>query len=242
MRGTNPSLSYLVEEAFQHWEERRRISESAPRPSPAFTIALSREVGTQAGLVAAEVGKLLGWHVYDHDLLERIGEDMGLRTKLLDSVDERQKGWLVQSVEAFLSAPRKSEWAAAVTDSAYVHHLVKVVLALGVHGECIIVGRGAPFILPANTTLRVRLVAPLRQRIATVSRELGIPEQEAGRRVRAIDRERSDFVRDYFLKDPTDPGNYDLVINIARLSHTQSAELIVEALHRLEHATAANVV
>ncbi len=60
-----------------------------------------------------------------------------------------------------------------------VHHLVETLRALGAHGECVIVGCGAAFILPAKTTLRVRLVSPLPQRIQVVSRQYGISEQEA---------------------------------------------------------------
>ena len=106
---------------------------------------------------------------------------------------------------AFLSGPVKSDSSFLASESAYVHHLVETVLALGILGECVIVGRGAAFILPAATTLRrVRLVGPVRERITALSRKLGITEPEAARQVRTIDRERTDFVEDHFFKDPSD--------------------------------------
>lgn len=119
-----------------------------------------------------------------------------LRCALLESVDERQQSWLLESVEAFLSTPFQSEWMPLVSESSYFRHLVETVRALGMHGECVIVGRGAAFILPSETTLRVRLVAPVRERIAALSRIDGITEREAAQRVRTIDRERNDFIRD----------------------------------------------
>jgi cytidylate kinase len=232
------SLSQLVEEARRHWEARRQPGAAqrdiSSQVSRAFTIALSREVGTQGTSVAKEVGKLLGWHVYDHQLLEHIAKEMGLRTALLESVDERQQSRLLELVEAFATAPAKSGWGAFVSESAYVHDLVETVLALGVHGECVIVGRGAAFVLPAATTLRVRLVGPVKERITELSRKLGISEREAALRVRTIDRERTDFVQDHFSKDPSDPRNYDLVLNTSHLSVAQCAELIVETLNRLQ--------
>jgi cytidylate kinase len=232
------SLSQMVENARQHWKAHKQPGavqrDTSSQDSRPFTIALSREVGTQGTMVAQEVGKLLGWHVYDHELLEYIAEEMGLRAALLESVNEREQSWLLESVEAFLSAPEKSDWGPLVSESAYVHHLVETVLALGIHGQCVIVGRGAAFILPATNTLRVRLVGPVRARIATLSRRLGIPEIDAVRQVRTIDRERTDFVQDHFCKDPSDPRNYDLVLNASRLSVSQCAELIVEALRRLQ--------
>jgi cytidylate kinase len=203
----------------------------------AFTVALSREAGTQGTAVAEEVGRLLEWHVYDHELLERIAQDMSLRTNLLESIDERRQSWLLETAEAFSSAPARGDWAPLVTESSYVHHLIKIVLALGLHGECVIVGRGAPFILPAPTALRVRLISPVKERIATFSRVRGISQREAAHQVRTIDRERTDFVLDHFLKDPGDPRNYDLILNASRLNVTQVAEVIVETLHRLQGNT-----
>ena len=102
-----------------------------------------------------------------------------------------------------------------------------------------IVGRGAAFILPAKTTVRVRLVGPVRERVAVLGRKLGINEIEAARQVRTIDRQRIDFVQDHFLKDPTDPHNYDLVLNVSRLSVGESAALVVETFHCLQTGNAA---
>jgi cytidylate kinase len=202
----------------------------------AFSIAVSREAGTEGGLIATEVGELLGWHVYDQELVERIAQDMGLRATLLESADEHHQGWLMESMAAFL-APVQGDAGWLVPESSYAHQLVKTVLALGAHGECVIVGRGAAFILPPQTTLRVRLVGPVAGRIAAVSRKLGISEHEAPSRIRAIDQERTQFVRNHFHKDPTDPHNYDLILNAVRLTVRHSAELIVETLNHLRAAT-----
>jgi cytidylate kinase len=237
MNVTTPEhVTETLHHLYSHWESRRKAADAQRRaslpPGELFTIALAREAGTQGTLIAREVGNRLGWQVYDHELLERIAVDMGLRTALLESLDERRQSWLLETAKAFLSAPTKGEWG-AVTESAYVHHLIKVILALGVYGECVIVGRGASFILPAKTTLRVRLIGPVRDRVATWSHNLGVSEREAAQQVRTIDRERADFVQDHFFKDPADPRNYDLLLNVARFSVARSAEVIAEALHRL---------
>jgi cytidylate kinase len=219
-----------MEHLCRHWESRRRAAAQqglSPQTPPPFTIALSREAGTRDTLVAEEVGQQLGWHVYDHELLDQIAQDMGLCTSLLESVDERRKELLLEVFEALLSVPKVSE-------SAYVHHLVKTVLALGMHGECVIVGRGAAFILPAETTLRVWLVAPEKERRAALSRKLGVSEKEAARQIRTTVRERISFVQDHFRKDATDPRHYDLVLNSGRLPVAAEAGLIIEALRHLQ--------
>jgi cytidylate kinase len=231
-------LGPTIEHLTRHWESQSQAAAAGggrlPRTAHAFTIALSREAGILGTSVAQEVGKRLGWHVYDHELLERVAQEMNVRTALLESVDERHQSWLLEAVQGFPGSPGKSEPRALVSESAYVRHLVETVLALGVHGECVIVGRGAAFLLPDETTLRVRLVAPVKERVAMLRQRLGLSEAEAARRVRTIDRERNDFVRDHFRKDPTDATQYDLVLNAGRLSVDAAAGLIVEALHHLQ--------
>jgi cytidylate kinase len=190
-----------------------------------FTIALSREAGTGGTEVAHEVGTRLGWPVYDHELMERIALDAGIRASLLESVDEHRESWLKEAFEGLFGVPYVSE-------PAYVHQLVKTVRALGAHGECVIVGRGAAFILPVDSTLRVRLVAPSWHRIATLSQRLGIDQAKAKEKILALDKERTGFVREYFQHDPRNPHYYDLVLNTARFSVAECSELIVEGLLR----------
>jgi hypothetical protein len=206
--------------------------EIPPISPPGLTIAISRESGTHATPVALAVGARLDWPVYDRELLLRIAEEMGLRTQLLEGLDEKSAGWLRECMEAFSSTP-------TVTQAGFVHHLVETLLSLSAHGNCVIVGRGAPQVLPPERTLRVRLVAPLNDRIASVGQRFGIPQAEAALRVAKVDYDRARFVKDYFQKDPADPAGYDLVLNSLRLPTEECAGLIVEALHALERVQAA---
>jgi cytidylate kinase len=231
MENTLQHLGTTLEHLSEYWAARHRAAAAQGQASqpiaPPFTIALCRQAGTPGSSVAQEVGKRLGWQVYDHELLDQIAQDTGLRTSLLESVDERGVSLLREAFEAVMSVP-------SVSEGAYIHHLVKTVLALGAHGQCVIVGRGAAFILPVDTTLRVRLGAPVHDRIAALSRKLGLSEKEAARQLRTIDRERIDFVQDHFHKDPTDLQYYDLVLNVGRLPVPAGAAIITEALHHLQ--------
>jgi cytidylate kinase len=217
-----------------HWALRDQAGREARHRGP-FTIAISREAGAGGTQVAQTIGSRLGWPVYDHELLDRIAQDMGIRPKLLEPIDERQTGWIKETLKSVFAVPMVSELA-------YVQRLVKTVHALGEKGECIIVGRGAPFILPGDATLRVRLVAPVAARIAALSRDLGLSQEDARRKVEAIDRERRDFVQAYFQKDPRDASYYDLVIDTARFSGQACAKLIVQALRDLQEPQTAKIL
>lgn len=216
-------------EAIVHANSYRQSHEEArlTPDAPALTIALSRQVGAGGTSIATEVGNRLGWPVYDHALLERIAQEMHLRTQLLESVDERQTHWLTECAESFSREP-------SISTNAYVRHLIQTILSLGAHGSCIIVGRGSAYILPRATTLRVRIVADREHRVLGLSRERGIARAEADTQLDHIDRERIAFIKDHFLKDPRDPQNFDVVLNSSCFSYAECADLIIEAMHRLE--------
>jgi cytidylate kinase len=222
----------LVDQVCQQWERRRqaRARESAAaQAEPAFAIAIAREAGAGATSIAAEVGRRLGWTIYDRDLVERIAREMGLRANLLESLDEHHTGWLGDALQQFFTTTA----APYVGEDAFFRHLAQTVLALGTHGECVIVGRGAALILPADRTLRVRLVAPLQDRVARTAARLGLSPEDAAARVASLDRGRAQFVRDHFLKNPEDPRLLDIILNTSRFPVSGCADLIVDALYRL---------
>jgi cytidylate kinase len=217
-------LSYLA----QHWEKRSATARGQDEsPAPAFTIALEREAGARGTTIAREVGQRLNWPVYDHELLERIAQDMGVRSHLLKSVDEHGKAWALEAAQYFMALP-------AVSETAYVRHLIDTVLALGAHGECVIVGRGAPFFLPSATTLRVREVGTPAVRILHVREMLGLSQAEAERETARIDGDRIHFNRSHFHKEPTEPENYDLILNSSRFPTEACADTIIHGLRHLE--------
>ncbi len=208
--------------AERQWEANRRKTE---QPT-GYSIAIAREAGTPGTSVGAELGKRLNWPVYDHALIARIADEMGLRTQLLDSVDEKRRSWLLEVVEGFSSRTNVSELS-------FVRHLSQTILSLGAHGDCVIVGRGAANLLPRETTLRVRLIGDREDRITTVSRRLNLSREAAGQWVAKTDQERQAFVKDHFLKDPTDPHHYDLVLNTSTWSLRECADLILHGLREL---------
>jgi cytidylate kinase len=221
-------LAEALARAGQHGLANRPDTSRGPfSPSTAYSIAISRQVGARGTSVARAVGKSLNWPVYDQELLQRVAHEMHLPTERVANFDEKPISWLQECFQALSSARH-------VTEEGYVRHLLETLFLLGAKGECVIVGRGAAHALPPSSTLRVRLIAPLEDRIEVMRRELGVPRAEAARYVVKTDSERSKFIRDHLLKDPDDPESYDLVLNSARFSVAECAALIVEGLRRVQ--------
>lgn len=196
-------------------------------PPSGFTITVSREAGSLGNSVAAEVGRRLGWPVYDREILDKVAERLRRPPSHLQAVDERPGSWLEETLSGLFAEHR-------VSIDTYLKHLIIVVRGLGAAGRCVIVGRGANFILPPETTLRVRLVASPEDRVRVMARRLGLSPREAAARVDATERERIAFVERHFGKDVTLPLHYDVVLNMSRLSVKEGADVITRMLERME--------
>ena len=89
------------------------------------------------------------------------------------------------------------------------------------------------------TTLRVRLIAPLKDRIAALSQELSISQAAAAHQIDAGDRRRNRFIQDHFRKDPADLHNYHIVLDVSCLGVAGCVQMIVDGA-RAAHSSAAS--
>jgi cytidylate kinase len=219
---TSDSVVAALAHLHQYTEKR-----TEPKQVPPITIAISRQAGSRGADIARAVGARLGWPVYDHELLSRIAAEKGLNERLLHSFDERCPHWLQDILDGFSTEYRP-------TEHTYLKQLVKLVASLGEVGHCVIVGRGAGHVLPAETTLRVRVVAPRAMRVAKTEKWLGVQRAEAERWVDRTDAERTRFIVEHFNKNPDDALLYDVILNSGRYSLEECTDLIVQAAKYLE--------
>src|SRR5262245_14924995 len=63
-----------------------------PRPK-AVTVAVSREAGARGGTIGRRVGRLLGWQVYDQELLEYMAQEGVSRQNVLDPLPADASRW-----------------------------------------------------------------------------------------------------------------------------------------------------
>jgi cytidylate kinase len=165
--------------------------------------------------------------VYDKEILDKIGEEIRLSARHLEAVDERPGNWLEECLSGVQSQYH-------VSGETYIKYLLGTVRGLGAVGRCIIVGRGANYILPAATTLRIRLVAALEDRVQMMAGRLELSEREAAAWVQKTERQRLEFVKRCFGKDATDPHDYDLVLNMSRLTVEDAADIIIQTVQRFD--------
>ncbi len=201
----------------------RGHEEGAPPVFPwGLTIAISREAGARGAAIAKRAGIKLGWQIYSQDLLEYIAQEGTFRQDVLDHLPVSAGAWVDDQLNGLLKQQNLSR-------NPSVLDLARMVLSLGAQGEVVLLGRGAGCILPAHSTLHVRLVAPVADRVAYMSQWMRLTEEEAAEQVGKRDSRRAEFIATHFHRKPSDVHQYDMVLNTSLLGEERCADLIVQA-------------
>ena len=135
-------------------------------------VTISRQVGSGAHAIAEQLANRLSpetspqaapWTVFDRNLIEKVLEDLRLPARLAQHLPEDRASDL-EDIMDDLFGMRPPSWAV-------VQQTAETILRLARLGKVILIGRGATLVtarLP--NVVRIRLVAPLEQRIALVQK------------------------------------------------------------------------
>lgn len=230
MRGrlvsTDPSIARQVERQMRNWELARSQRQSAKPPAKTWRevedfITVSRQPGADGLRVARAVGKRLTWPVFDREILEAMAGNDTVRRQIYESMDGRDLGWWEETLRSLF----QSEFVR----NDYFRKLSQTILSLARQSPCVLVGRGADLILPANTGFRVRLVAPVAARISRIADRHCLTAREATDFIRRIEGERGRFLRNHFGATADDPTRFDVTISLGRYTCAEATELILRA-------------
>lgn len=201
--------------------DRRHRPPAATMPA-GLTVAVSREAGARGGTIARRVGKKLGWQVYNQETLEYISGEGAFRDNLFANLPANAPAWVEQHLEQLLTDNQ-------VSRDPVVINLARTILAVSAPGEAVLLGRGAGCVLPRETTLHVRMMAPLSDRIAYMTQWMRLTLAEAAEQVHLRDHNRAQFIQTHFHRQPGDIYQYDLVLNSTLLGEDLCVELIAQA-------------
>ena len=95
----------------------------------------------------------------------------------------------------------------------------------------VLVGRGSNFLLEGMPhVLRVRLTAPIEQRVDRVMRKDGVDRKNALRLIEKTDNDRASFIRANFHRDWYDLTAYDMVFNTTVQTFEEITDIVCNAL------------
>jgi cytidylate kinase len=215
-------VTQIIEKQINTWSRRNSLDDSPSkqkRNDVYPTITISREFGSPGAALAEYLGARTEFEVWDKKLLKAIAEELGSDQKFIETLDERRQQAVEDAVAAFITNLN--------TNVNYLHSLIRIVRTVEDHGKSIIVGRGANYICEHNNSLHVRLVAPLKHRINYYARRKNLSVEEVRKLAERKDRERTEFIRQNFQKDVSNPLDYDLIINSEKYDLEQMAKIVL---------------
>jgi len=222
MKTKTRSIEQIVEEQVRRWQMMR--SQVKKEDTRISVITVSREPGSGGNILAERIADKLGYDLFFQKVIDKMAESAGISVLLLKTLDEKGVSVLEDWISSLVD--KRHLWP-----DQYLQHLMKIIGTIGKHGNAVIVGRGANFILPSEKSLRIRVIAPLETRISNVSKQFGISVEEARPRVIKTDSDRRAFIRKYFNDDIRNPLYYDLVINTGELSLDNAVNAVQGALN-----------
>jgi cytidylate kinase len=215
------SIEQIVDDQVKKWGFERR--EKAVEALPVKMVTVSRDPGSGGKLIAKGLAERLNFDLFNQEVIHEMARTAKVSERVLQSLDERGLSML-------------DDWISAVVHKhhlwpdEYLQHLLKVIGTINEHGNAILVGRGANFILPTETTFRLRVIAPREFRAHKVAGEFDIPVKDAKRRILKTESDRRAFIRKYFHANIEDPNLYDLVVNTGTLRLTEVIDSVCHLL------------
>lgn len=198
-------------------------------------VTISRQAGCGAALIAEKLACYLQseaprsgvkWTVFDRELMDKVLADHNLPAYLAKFLPEDRIS-AIEDVLADMVGMRPLV-------RTMIEQTTETMLKLAEIGSVILIGRGGNIITEkVPHVLRVRLVAPLEDRIARICREDHKSPADARQFCLEEELARARYLKTYFNADINDPQHYDLIVNTGRISGDDISHLIGDAVVRL---------
>lgn len=182
---------------------------------PVRVVTIEREYGSGGAAIARRLAEQLGWKLWDEELSAEIARIAHVDAKEVLRHDEHLDRPLSRLFKVYArgSYERALPISEGFDTDQMVFVLQKVVLEAASQGNCVIVGRGAPYILRKHQdTCHFFIYAPAEEKLHRL-KSIGKSEKEALQLIDEVDRERATFIRHYFSKEWPTRALYDAMIN-----------------------------
>jgi cytidylate kinase len=205
-------------------------------------ISIEREFGAGGAAIAKALAKRLGWKLWDESLTAEIARLAKVDASAVEQIEERVDPLFYRLMKVFMRGSFERSLPVSGLEHLDADRMVtfmhRVVEQAAADGNCVIVGRGAPFFLRRrNDAFHVFVFAPWDEKIRRV-RQLGKTEAQAIDLVSTIDNERATFIKRYFGKDWPSRELYHLMIN-SKVGDDLVVQTVLSEIEQLDKLTAA---
>ncbi len=200
-------------------------------------ITVEREYGSGGSFIAEKLAQRLGWKLWDRSLTEEIAKLAKVETSEVERCDEHVDPLLHRLAKVFARGSYERILPLEASEGfdtdrmvALVHRVIENAAATG---NCVIVGRGAPWILRHNPDAFHVFIFGSREEKLRRIQQIGKSLREATELVDTIDQERAAFVKRYFGKTWPTRQLYHMMIN-STIGEDLAVETIINTMQSYE--------
>ena len=200
-----------------------------------YVITIARGFGSGGKYIGKQLSKKLGIPCYDSKILSMASQASGIKEDLFHQNDEKlnKHAFLKKMIKTpkrdYVVGPTEKDFTS--DDNLFLIQ-TKVIEELSKTQSCIIIGKCADYILKEkDNVVSVYIEAPRRDCVKSIKDLLGVTDEEANEMIQKTDKYRADYYIYYTHGGIwTNPVNYDMTLNSARIGRDQCVELIIEYL------------
>ena len=201
-----------------------------------FVITFARGFGTGGKAIASQLAKELGIHCYENRILTLASQLSGLDENIFQEVNEKMRE--TSGFSSFLRGLSRSRRYISrnekfVSDDKLFEYQSEIIKDLAEKESCVIVGKCADYILKDyDNVVSIYVEAPRSYTLRRVMERMDdITVEEAHHLITKTDKYRADYYKYYTGGNYwTNPVNYDLTFNNARLGDERCVKLTLDCM------------
>lgn len=198
-------------------------------------LTVSREFGSGGGRIANIIAGWLGWRLLDSEIIARIAQKAHVDSHVVSHYDERVDSWLRRINEEAVRGVALATGQPLGEHDIFDAHVMteftrRIIEEAYAAGNCVIVGRGAQCILQSRwDVFHAFVYAPIQDRMRRLLTRLakGVNIEH---RIRTVDEERAQYLRQRFGMNWCNPHLYDLMI-CSHEDEKSTARIILDAMN-----------
>jgi cytidylate kinase len=197
---------------------------------PIRIVTVSRDYGSGGAEVARLIGRALGWRVIDRALIEEVARRIQAPEAEIAAMDEHVGGIVERIGGLFARGIPESPVSGGLPDPDAIAGVVRAVLRDALDSlPFVVVGHGSQcYYSRREDALRVRIVAPFRDRVRRVAARRGLTLEAAERETESRDTERRRYIRHHYGCDVGDARLYAMHLDTSVLTLEEAARLVVQ--------------
>ena len=187
------------------------VSADDKAPAPYKVIVIGRQYGSGGHDIGKSLAGKLGFAFYDNEIIQMTAGSTGYTPKFVQEHEENMTNSFLYDLvnQMYIYSDTQEAPRDAIFESEG-----EVIRRLADQGNCVILGRCADYFLrDRQDCLKVYLHAPEDFRVKRIMDTEDLSEEDARRKVRRMDRRRSDNYHYYTRRIWGHSGNYDLTID-----------------------------